>query len=139
MSEEEVKKPNAFIKFWISVKEWAFKYIGGLFMEEKNGDGKKVISIGRCLLIVVVIAMIRFWETWMGAMTLTPEMLAQAVVEALPENSTATGVDVLAASAKVVEALPTAAPPLLGTAFMTACGYVFGSKVKNAVGKKFGV
>ncbi len=139
MSEAQSKEPNTFIKFWLSVKEWAFKYIGGLFMEEKNGDGKKIISIGRCLLIAVVIAMVRFWETWIGAMTLTPEMLAQVIVMALPEGNTVSGVDILAAATKVVEALPTAAPPLLQTAFLTACGYVFGSKIKTAVGKKFGV
>jgi len=121
--------------FWDNVRGWAFKYIGGLFMEEKNGDGKKVISIGRCMLIAVLAWMFVFWGHWVTIITITPEALALLIVANLPEGSTVSGVDVLAASKKVVDALPSSAPPLLGDAFFTAGGYVFGTKaVKVASG-----
>lgn len=41
------------------VAAWCFKYIGGLFMEEK--DGKMVVSLGRVLLLIVFMIMVWFW------------------------------------------------------------------------------
>jgi len=122
------------LSFWQGVRDWAFKYIGGLFMDEK--DGRKIISIGRCLLIFVVFWMAYFWSTWAAVMTLTPEMIAAAIVAQLPEGSQVSGVDVLAAAQKVVDAIPRSEPPLMALAFTTACLYVFGTKVKNVVDKR---
>jgi hypothetical protein len=131
MTEETKSKLRI---FWEGVRVWCFKYIGGLFMEEK--DGKQVISIGRCLLIAVVGWMFSFWGVWIGALTITPEVLAQALVTQLPEGTEISGVDILAAADKVVDALPSAAPPLMQTAFLTACGYVFGSKASSILDKR---
>lgn len=126
---------NRFIAFWQGVRNWAFKYIGGLFMEEKE-PGKRIISIGRCMLIAILGWMFIFWGTWMGIMTITPEALAQAIVAVLPEGSQVHGVDVLAAAQKVVDALPSSAPPLMDLAFLTACTYVFGTKVNGVISKR---
>lgn len=121
---------------WRGAKAWAFKYIGGLFMENKHGDGK-VISIGRCMLIAILAWMFSFWGTWMATMTLTPEALALALMGQLPDGAAVTGVDVLAAAQKVVDAMPSAAPPMMEMAFLTACGYVFGTKIKTAIQQRF--
>lgn len=123
---------SGLLAFWQGVRTWAFKYLGGLFMEEKS-DGEKVISIGRCMLIAILAWMFSFWSTWMAIMTITPEMLAQAVIAQLPEGSQPNGVDILAAARLVVDALPKAAPPMMQMAFLTACGYVFGTKVQGVV------
>lgn len=40
---------------------WGQRYIGGMFMEPKNGDGKMYMSIGRVCLAVILIVMIWFW------------------------------------------------------------------------------
>lgn len=127
---------NKLTAFWESLRDWAFKYIGGLFMEEKGETGKKVISIGRCMLIAILAWMFSFWGTWMGIITITPEALADAMMTHLPEGSQVNGVDILAAAQKVVDALPTSAPPLMETAFLTACGYVFGTKASGIIGKR---
>ena len=122
-------------RFFKALCHWAYKYVGGLFMEDK-GDGKKVVSIGRCLLISIVLWLFWFWSDWSGAMTITADALAAALVSQLPEGAEISGVDILAASTRVVDALPTAAPPMLETAFLTMCGYVFGSKITGAVAKR---
>lgn len=58
----DVKK-NAFLewlkKFVTLLGAWAHKYLGGLFMEEK--DGKQVVSIGRVSFAVVLSVMIWVW------------------------------------------------------------------------------
>jgi len=41
------------------VAAWCFKYIGGLFMEEKGG--KMTVSLGRVLLLIVFMIMVWFW------------------------------------------------------------------------------
>lgn len=48
------------MKVWLAVKSWTYKYIGGLFMEEKAG--KTVISIGRVSLVAVLIALLWVWR-----------------------------------------------------------------------------
>lgn len=47
-------------KGWAVFKLWMYKYIGGLFVEEKK-DGQLVISIGRVMLMVVFLTMLYFW------------------------------------------------------------------------------
>lgn len=46
--------------WWAIFKLWFYKYIGGLFVEQKK-DGQLVISIGRVMLMVVFLAMLYFW------------------------------------------------------------------------------
>lgn len=46
-------------KTWKGFKEWAYKYIGGLFMESK--DGKLTISLGRVSFLGVLSVMGWFW------------------------------------------------------------------------------
>lgn len=47
-------------KFWLWVKTYLFKFLGGLFMDDKNGA--QVISLGRILLISVFGTMMWFWH-----------------------------------------------------------------------------
>lgn len=49
-------------KWWGTVKLWSYKYIGGLFLEDK--EGHKVISVGRCGLIFMVFRINGFWSGW---------------------------------------------------------------------------
>lgn len=132
--EKAMEARGKLMTFWQNVRDWAFKYIGGLIMDEK--DGKMIISIGRCMLIAVLGWMFTFWGHWVGAMSITPEILATAMVAQLPEGAQVNGVDVLAAAGLVVDALPSSAPPLMQTTFLTACGYVFGTKAKNVLSER---
>lgn len=56
---------------------WCYKYIGGLFLEDKNG--KLVISIGRTMLLLVFVIMVWFW-LFKGAGKEMPGMLFEAFV-----------------------------------------------------------
>lgn len=44
---------------WLKIKNWFYKYLGGLFLEEKNGQ--MVISIGRAMLLCTFLIMSYFW------------------------------------------------------------------------------
>ena len=49
---------------YATLAAWAHKYIGGLFLEEK--DGKMVVSIGRVALLIVLGMMIWVWYRCMA-------------------------------------------------------------------------
>jgi hypothetical protein len=82
MSDE---KENAFWK-WLNrayavIAAWCYKYIGGLFLEVK--DGVKVISIGRVMLIAVFAIMAWFWlfkKVQEGSALEMPDMLFETFV-----------------------------------------------------------
>jgi hypothetical protein len=118
-------------QFWIGVRLWAFKYIGGLFMEQK--DGQRVISIGRCMLLSILGWMFYFWANWQFQGSVTPEQVAQIVLDNLPLDTTINEYHIEFAARQIVSAIPQDVPPLLDTAFLTACAYVFGSKVSSVV------
>lgn len=122
-------------RFWKATKDWAYKYIGGLFMIEKDG-GKKVVSVSRVLLIATMGWLFYFWSDWTAAMTLTPEAIALAINAQLPEGKEIAGVDLLAASQKIIDNLPKTEPPMLKTVFLTLCGYAFGDKIVGIARKK---
>lgn len=46
--------------FWISLKAWTYKYIGGLFMDEKHG--KLTVSLGRVAMVLMLIMFIWIWR-----------------------------------------------------------------------------
>lgn len=119
---------------WAGVREWAYKYIGGLFMEQK--DGRRVISIGRCMLLSILGWMFWYWANWQGQGFVTSEELAQVILDQLPPNAQIAEYHIDFAARQVVDSLPQGIPPLLDTAFLTACAYVFGSKVSMVVGKR---
>jgi hypothetical protein len=121
-------------KFWAGLKFWTYKYIGGLCMEEK--DGERVISIGRCMLLATLAWLFWFWSSWHGYGSVTPEQLAQIVLENLPADTRLNEYHVQFAAKEIIEALPRGTPPLLDTVFLTACGYVFGSKVAGVVSRR---
>ena len=47
-------------RIWRGIKGWVYKYIGGLFMDSK--DGQLTISLGRTALISVLIQMMWVWR-----------------------------------------------------------------------------
>ena len=47
-------------KFWTWVKTYLFKFVGGLFMDEKAGT--QVISLGRVLLLIVFTVLLVNWH-----------------------------------------------------------------------------
>jgi hypothetical protein len=47
-------------KVWLWVKNYLWKFVGGLFMEDRAGTS--VISLGRVLLLAVFVTMITFWH-----------------------------------------------------------------------------
>jgi len=51
---------NFLKKFWVWIKTYLFKFLGGLFMEDRNGA--PVISLGRVALIAVLVQMFIFWH-----------------------------------------------------------------------------
>lgn len=76
---------EALKKFWNTFKLWMYKYIGGLFLEEKK-DGQLVVSIGRVMLMVVFLIMVYFWvfqkvqEGGEGGKLEMPDMLYETFV-----------------------------------------------------------
>jgi len=119
---------NWFVRAWLHVKGWCYKYIGALFMTDGEG-GKKDISLSRCAFIAVLGYMFYFWQTWTDVLTLTPEAIAEAILLNLPDESAANGVELLAAAQKVVDNIPKTEPPLLKEAFLALIGIVFGNKL----------
>lgn len=49
-------------RLWRGVRDWASKYIGGLFMETNSEDGQRRISLGRVLLMITMFHMIWTWR-----------------------------------------------------------------------------
>jgi hypothetical protein len=47
---------------WEQFKAFAYKWIGGLFLEDKNGV--LVVSLGRVSFLVVLGWMLVFWSRW---------------------------------------------------------------------------
>jgi len=47
-------------RFWEGLKTWCFKYIGGLFMEDKAGQ--MVVSLGRVAILLVLLQMMWIWK-----------------------------------------------------------------------------
>ena len=47
-------------KVWLWVKNYLWKFVGGLFMDEK--DGTQAVSLGRVLLLAVMVQMFIFWH-----------------------------------------------------------------------------
>jgi hypothetical protein len=45
---------------WDKVKDYLFKFFGGLFMDDRNGS--PCISLGRVLLLAVMVQMFIFWH-----------------------------------------------------------------------------
>ena len=45
---------------WQSIREWTFKYIGGLFMDEKHG--KTVMSLGRSAMVLILVMFVWVWS-----------------------------------------------------------------------------
>jgi hypothetical protein len=121
-------------KAWENFKWWLYKYIGGLFLEEK--EGSRVISIGRCMLLATLAWIFWFWSSWHGYGAITPEELAQVVLDNLPQDAAIETYHVQFAAKEIVEALPQDTPPLLDTVFLTACSYVFGSKVAGIASRR---
>lgn len=119
---------------WSAMKEWAYKYLGGLFLEDKHGQ--RVISIGRCMLLSILGWMFYFWASWQSPGLVTAEDVAQVVLDNLPADKTIDEYHIQFAARQIVDALPQALPPLLETAFLTSCAYVFGSKVSMVVNRK---
>lgn len=123
---EETKGKLASI--WEAIRVWSYKYIGALFMIDK-GDGRKDISLSRVVFMLLMGYMFYFWQTWVSVITITPEAIALAIQAKLPEGSQISGVDILAASQKIVNSIPNSEPPLLKVVFLTMAGAVFGDKV----------
>jgi hypothetical protein len=48
------------LKLWNWIKTYLFKFLGGLFMDEKAGA--QVISLGRVMLIIVFAVMLHCWH-----------------------------------------------------------------------------
>lgn len=121
--------------FWRGCTWWLYKYVGGLFLEDK--DGHRVISIGRCMLLSILGWMFYYWASWDAYGAVTAEELAQVVLDNLPADTTLDQYHIEFAAAQIVDAMPpTSTPPLLETAFLTACAYVFGSKVASVANKR---
>ena len=125
---------NRLAAAWGSFKDWAYRYLGGLFLEEK--DGKRVISFGRCMLLAILGWMFWFWSSWHGYSAVTAAELGQVILNHLPKDRDITQADVGYAAQQVIDALPKSTPPLLETAFLTSCAYVFGSKVAGVANKR---
>lgn len=125
---------SGWVRFWEGFKWWAYKYLGGLFLEEK--DGHRVISIGRCMLIAVLAWMFYFWSSWHAYGVVTAEQLAQVVLDNLPKDMAVDEYHIEFAAKQVIDSMPQASPPLLETAFLTSCGYVFGSKVAGVINRR---
>lgn len=47
-------------RLWVGLRAWCFKYIGGLFMEEKAGQ--MVVSLGRVSILLVLLQMMWVWK-----------------------------------------------------------------------------
>jgi len=47
-------------RIWKGVRSWAYKYIGGLFMDEKNGQ--LTMSLGRVTLLLILFQMMWVWR-----------------------------------------------------------------------------
>lgn len=125
---------SGWAKFWAKFKWWAYKYIGGLFLEVK--DGERVISIGRCMLLAILAWIFYFWSTWHGYGVVTAEQLAQVVLDNLPKDTAISEYHIEFAAKQIVDSMPQSTPPLLETAFLTACAYVFGSKAVGVVNRR---
>jgi len=54
------QKQNKACLVWSKICGWVYKYVGGLFMEEKNG--KLTISLGRVAIILVLFQMMWVWR-----------------------------------------------------------------------------
>lgn len=57
MTEEKKAK---LLSFWLGLKAWCYKYIGGLFMEEKGG--KLTVSLGRVAMVLILIMFVWVWR-----------------------------------------------------------------------------
>lgn len=47
-------------KVWNGIRSWCYKYIGGLFMDDKAGQ--LTVSLGRVTLLLVLIQMMWVWK-----------------------------------------------------------------------------
>lgn len=68
-------------QIWATLTAWFYRYVGGLFIEIK--DGQKVISIGRVMLICVFLIMAYFWlfkKVQEGSALEMPDMLYETFV-----------------------------------------------------------
>lgn len=60
--KKEIQKSEEkwYVRLWSGVRAWCYKYIGGLFMDEKAG--KLTVSLGRVTILLVLFQMMWVWR-----------------------------------------------------------------------------
>ena len=51
---------NTLKAIWTWIQEWTYKYLGGLFMDDKGG--KLTVSLGRVTILLVLFQMMWVWR-----------------------------------------------------------------------------
>jgi len=51
---------NTLKAIWTWIQEWTYKYLGGLFMDDKGG--KLTVSLGRVTILLVLFQMMWIWR-----------------------------------------------------------------------------
>jgi hypothetical protein len=122
---------------WQSIKAWAYKWIGGLFLEDKGGA--QVISLGRVTFLIVFGWMLTFWTRWYLAAPLDAAALAAATLALLPLDQSLLPTDVANACRDAIASLTASRelPPGILEVFWTLTAYVFGGKVTDALKTKW--
>lgn len=120
--------PNWIKSTWQSIKAWSYKYIGGLFMEPKNGG--LVISLGRTSFIAILAYLVSFWNEWRPT-RVSLEDVMEAVKAAGAKPAAVT--EAIAGLADAMATPPEALPPGLMQVFFVCAGWVGATKGFDAL------
>lgn len=118
---------------WSGVKKWAYKWVGGIFLEEKK-DGTLAVSLGRVSFVGVLGYMVSIWEKW-KPVRIDPKELVEALKAAGDLSQDTIGQAIVAATHGAPDL--SSMPAGLMEVFYVLAGYILGGKALGALKEKW--